>query len=137
MPATAGIHGVPMTTEQVKNEDGGNLPWKQIAAQGFTGKLGETAMVTVKDSVRCLVGMGPNDKVDDAVWRRIGVTFARAAKRVKTASLAVTGVTNIETLAEGIALGTYSYQELKSEPKKPTLRPVRQLLLRSISPATS
>lgn len=124
VPASSGVHGVPLTTEQVKNEDGGSLPWKQIAAQGFAGKVGESAMVTVDGSVRCLVGMGTGDKVDAAVWRRVGVTFVRAARRAKTASIAVTGVTDIETLAEGIALGSYSYQELKSKPAKATLQTV-------------
>jgi leucyl aminopeptidase len=123
VPAASGVHGVPLTTEQVTNEDG-SLPWAQIAAQGFTGKLGESAMVTVKDSVRCLIGMGDGDDVDAAAWRRIGVVFARAAKRAKAASLAVTGVTNIETLAEGIALGSYAYTELKSDPAKVTLKTV-------------
>ena len=124
VPATSGVHGVPLTTEQVKNEDGGSLPWEQIKAQGFTGKVGESAMVTVNDSVRALIGMGAGDKVDSATWRRIGVTFVRAARRAKTASLAVTGVTDIGTLAEGIALGSYSYQELKSKPTKATLKTV-------------
>jgi len=122
-PANSGVHGVPLTTEQVDNEDG-RLPWEQISAQGFAGKIGQSAMVTVNGSVRCLVGMGKGDKVDAAVWRRVGVTFARAASRVKTASIAVTGVTNIETLAEGIALGSYAYTELKSEPPKAKLTTV-------------
>jgi len=122
-PATSGVHGVPLTTDQVENEDG-RLPWKQIQAQGFTGKLGESAMVTVNDSVRCLVGMGSGDSVDSAAWRRIGAVFARNAKRAKTASIAVTGVTDIERLAEGIALGSYAYTELKSDPPKVTLKTV-------------
>ena len=123
VPAASGVHGLPLTTEQVKNEDG-SLPWKQIQAQGFTGKLGESAMITVDDSVRCLVGMGDGDDVDAAAWRRIGATFARCAKRAKAASIAVTGVTNIETLAEGIALGSYTYTDFKSDPAKETLKTV-------------
>ena len=117
------VHGLPLTTEQVTTEDG-SLPWKQIAAQGFTGKLGESAMVTVDDSVRCLIGMGDGDDVDAGAWRRIGVVFARAATRSKAASIAITGVTDFETLAEGIALGCYDYTEFKSEPTKATLKTV-------------
>ena len=79
VPAAAEVHGLPLTTEQVKTEDGA-LPWKQITAQGFAGKLGESAMVTVHDSVRCLVGMGSGDDVDADAWRRIGAVFARASK---------------------------------------------------------
>ena len=123
VPAASEVHGLPLTTEQVKNEDG-SLPWKQIAAQGFTGKLGESAMVTVNDSVTCLVGMGDGDDVDAHTWRRIGVVLARAVKRCKTASIAVTGVTDIETLAEGVVLGSYDYTEFKSEPAKVTLKTV-------------
>jgi len=123
VPASAEIHGLPLTTDQVKNEDG-SLPWKQITAQGFTGGLGESAMVTVSDSVRCLVGMGPGDDADEATWRRVGVVFARASKRCKATSIAVTGVTDIEALAEGIALGSYGYTEFKSDPAKVTLKTV-------------
>jgi leucyl aminopeptidase len=123
VPAAAEVHGLPLTTEQVKTEDG-SLPWKQITAQGFTGKLGESAMVTVEDSVRCLVGMGSGDDVDADAWRRIGAVFARASKRCKAVSLAVTGVTDMETLAEGVALGSYDYTEFKSEPAKPSLKTV-------------
>ena len=123
-PASSEIHGVPLTTEQVTNEDGGRLPWKQIRSQGFKGKLGQTAMVTVNGAVRCLVGLGDNDEIDAATWRRVGVVFARAVKRAKSASIAVTAVTDIETLAEGIALGAYQYTEFKSEPAKVTLKTV-------------
>ena len=123
VPAAAVIQGLPLTTEQVKTEDG-SLPWKQITAQGFTGKLGESCMVTVDDSVWALIGMGDGDDVDAAAWRRIGATFARAAKRSKSASMSVTGVTDMETLAEGIALGCYDYNEYKSEPAKEPLKTV-------------
>ncbi|MFB0927147.1 MAG: leucyl aminopeptidase [Acidimicrobiales bacterium] len=123
VPAAAEVHGLPLTTEQVATEDG-SLPWKQITAQGFTGKLGESAMVTVDGLVRCLVGMGSGDDVDADVWRRIGAVFARASKRCQAVSLAVTGVTDMETLAEGIALGSYDYTEFKSEPVKPSLKTV-------------
>jgi len=123
VPAASGVHGVPLTIEQVKNEDG-SLPWKQIKAQGFEGKLGQSAMITVNDSVRCLVGMGAGDDVDAVAWRRVGVVFARAAGRAKAASIAVTGVTDMETLAEGIALGSYAYTALKSDPAKVTLKTV-------------
>ena len=122
-PASSDVHGVPLTTEQVTNEDG-RLPWKQIQAQGFAGKLGESAMVTVNGSVRLLVGLGDGDSTDGAAWRRVGVVFARAAKRSKTASIGVTAVTNIETLAEGIMLGAYAYTEFKSEPAKAKLKTV-------------
>jgi len=122
-PASSELHGVPVTTEQVANEDG-SLPWKQVAAQGFAGEVGESAMVTVKGSVQCLVGLGDGADIDAGVWRRVGATFARAAKRTKTVSIAVTGVTNIETLAEGIALGAYGYTEFKSDPATPKLTTV-------------
>lgn len=123
VPAAAEVHGLPLTTEQVNTEDG-SLPWRQITAQGFTGGLGESAMVTVEDSVRCLVGMGSGDDVDADAWRRIGAVFARASTRCKAVSIAVTGVTDMETLAEGIALGSYDYTVFKSEPTKPTLKTV-------------
>jgi len=122
-PATSEIDGLPLTTEQVKNEDG-SLPWSQIFAQGFKGALGESAMVTVDGSVRCLVGMGDGDDVDSAAWRRVGATFARAVSRVKAASMAVTAVTEIEALSEGIMLGAYCYNEFKSESPKATLKTV-------------
>ena len=57
-PAAAEVRGVVVTTEQVTDEDGG-LPWGQLAAQGFTGAVGERALVTMDDRMHCAIGIGP------------------------------------------------------------------------------
>ncbi|MEM7095613.1 MAG: leucyl aminopeptidase [Actinomycetota bacterium] len=122
-PASSALHGVPMTSEAVSDESG-DLPWAQLSAQGFTGKVAERAVVTVGDKVHCLIGLGAAEDVDAQVWRRVGVSLARAASRVKSASIAVDGDTDVEALAEGLTMGAYSYQEFKSDAKKPTLKTI-------------
>ena len=123
IPAASEVHGLPLTTEQVADQDG-ELPWKQLTAKGFAGKPGETAMVTIATGVRCVVGLGDAGSVDGSTWRHAGASFARAAHRAKAASIAVDGETDIAALAEGLVLGGYSYQELKSDPDAPKTKTV-------------
>ncbi len=112
-----------MTSEAVSDE-AGEFPWKQIAAQGFGGSVGESCMLTVGDKVTCLIGLGAADAIDAQVWRRAGVTLARAASRVKSASIEVTGDSDLEAVVEGLVLGSYSYNDFKSDAKKPTLKTI-------------
>ncbi len=122
-PATSGLHGVPVTTEQI-GEGAGAFPFKQLEAQGFDGKLGETALVTVDDSVQCLIGLGESESVSGASWRRAGVVFARLAGKVKAASVQIDGDTDVAALAEGLLLGSYSYDELKPSASKSALKTI-------------
>jgi leucyl aminopeptidase len=112
-----------MTSEAVGDE-AGDFPWKQVAAQGFGGKVGESCVLSVGDQVTCLIGLGAVDDVDAQTWRRAGVTLARAASRVKAASIDVDGDSDIESLAEGLVLGSYGYSDFKSDAKKPTLKTI-------------
>jgi len=114
IPSRVDLHGVPLTVEDVEAKNG-DFPWAQLAAQGFAGKRGETAMVSTSDGVRCLVGLGAEDKITTHAWRHAGVAFARAAKKVKTASIAATSGDDAGSLALGLRLGSYEYNEFKSE----------------------
>lgn len=108
---------MPITVEDVEATTG-DFPWAQLTAQGFGGKRGETAMVSTADGVRCLVGLGAEEDVDDHVWRHAGVAFARAAKKVKSASIAAGSADVAAPLALGLRLGAYEYTEFKSEKSK-------------------
>jgi len=117
------MHGVPVTEEMV-NDKTGDLPWKQLAAQGFAGATAARCVVSIGDQVQCLIGLGAADEVDANTWRRVGVGLARAASKVTSASLAVDGDTDVAAVAEGLTLGAYSYQQLKSDAKKSPLKTV-------------
>ena len=123
IPAASAMHGRPITTEAVSDQTG-DLPWNQIEAQGFTGAVGENCVVTLDGKVACLIGLGAEGSIDAHTWRRVGVTLARSASRVKSASVAVDGDTDIAALAEGIGLGAYAYNDQKSDPKAATLKSV-------------
>lgn len=132
VPATAKMTGVVVTSEQVKDRSG-DLPYDQLEAQGFSGGVGESAVVAIADRVTCVVGAGARSDIDSEVWRRIGVTVARAAKRVKSAAIdpaiavlddpesdtAAAGAVavDLEALAAGLTMGAYEYRELKSDTK--------------------
>lgn len=122
-PAASALHGVPITSEHVSDETG-DYPWNQLATQGFSGNVAETCVVTIGDQVTCLIGLGSADEIDAQVWRRAGVKLARAASRVKAASIAVDADTDVTALAEGLIMGSYSYQQLKSDAKAAKLKTI-------------
>jgi len=122
-PAGAGLHGRVVSTDQIGDKSG-DLPWKQLGAQGFTGGVGQTATFASGDDLVLLIGCGDHDAADAQTWRRVGVALARKASRVKHASIDVDGDTDIASLAQGIVLGRYQYLAQKSDPKKTKLATV-------------
>jgi leucyl aminopeptidase len=99
-----------------------------LAAAGFEGKVGSTAMVPA-DGVAAtsvvLVGLGKREKASLETLRRAAAALARRASR--SASVATTladatpdGVTPADAaqaVAEGALLGGYEFLEFRSEPK--------------------
>lgn len=127
-PASSALHGLPITSDAVADETG-DLPWSQLGAQGFGGKVAERAVVTMGDRVVVLIGLGEADSVDSHTWRRAGVTMARAASKVKAASIdsaTIGDVSDVDltALAEGLVLGSYSYKEFKSQAKPAKLKSI-------------
>ena len=99
-------------------EDAPGLDEDLAALAGFEGKVAQTLVALTDDGIRLLVGLGAEP--DPTTFRRIGAATARAA--LKRESLAVDALGHLEgteradaaaALAEGLALGTYSFADYK------------------------
>jgi len=102
-----------------------------LAAQGFSGAVGETTVVrTVGDGeagppVIVAVGLGEHGKATSATYRRAGAALVGASthrKRVATTLLAdlpegIEVADAARALAEGVVLAGYRFTTYKSDPK--------------------
>lgn len=116
----------PVTTEAGADLDALGFPAAVLAAQGFTGALGQVAVVPRGEGeMLALVGVGPAEEVGADVLRRAAGVAVRAARRVSTVGLrlldALPGdappaerVRAARALAEGARLGTYRFHEFRS-----------------------
>ena len=112
---------VELVVEPVTVEEAAGVPGAGVA--GFEGKPGQVLLVG--DAL--LVGVGPAAKVSADGLRRAAGTAARTAartERVATTLLsAATGVEGLspavaaQAVAEGFALGAYSFTTYRSDPK--------------------
>ena len=97
-----------------------------LAAQGFTGTLGDTRVLPgpAAGKTTVAVGLGRRADLDAAGYRRLGATLAQAAtryRRVATTVLAhrpdgIDVAIAARALAEGVVLGSYRFTTYKSEP---------------------
>jgi leucyl aminopeptidase len=99
-------------------EDAAGVDEAVLAASGFEGKPAQTTFVATEAGPRLLVGLG--DTPDPGGYRRIGAAVAKAAKAspsvVVDALVDLDGADRVraaEGLAEGLALGSYSYTDYK------------------------
>jgi leucyl aminopeptidase len=109
-----------------------DLDWDVLESRGFEAKAGQAMIVSGPGRPTAVVGAGARDAVDTATVRRIGAGLARAAHRVKRAS--ISGLTDLpdtvdrsdaaQALAEGLVLGAYGFTTLKSDPKPSSLTSV-------------
>ena len=104
-----------------KGEDGLELPVTSFAvgglldslvAVGAKGVSGETARVLIDGQLYVSVGLGSADEIDDEAVRRAFGAAARSLSGVEEA--AVSCEFGTRPVVEGLLLGGYSYQGLKS-----------------------
>jgi len=120
---------VAVTTEQADAEGlvELDLPAELLAAQGFSGKVDQLAVVpAVGGGVLLAVGVGSVAEVDVHRLRRAAAKAIRASSRLGSVALPLLDVIPDLTagqrvvvaraLAEGVGLGAYRYAELRSEP---------------------
>jgi leucyl aminopeptidase len=92
-----------------------------LAALGFEGKAGQTALVSSPGALVVAVGLGDRAKVSGSVLRTAAAALARAASKrthLATALADVDGVdarTAAQAVTEGLVLGSYKYAELKTD----------------------
>lgn len=94
-------------------------------AQGFEANVGSTTLVARQGRLGLLVGVGGTDTTP-ADLRKAGAAMARAARRVKHAAVDASSLDDPEAGAfvEGVLLGAYAYDDLKSDPKPVALTKV-------------
>ena len=124
--AGSGLFVVPVYTDRVVAVDGDGVPDLQsldavLDAHDFTGKHGQTLFVRTPDGPATevlLVGLG--EEVDAELLRRAAAIAARAMKpyaSVATALHAVDIDGAVSAVVVGTVLGSYSFDEYKTDPK--------------------
>ena len=126
LPAGAEIAVSLVTAEAVKAGIDGADP-QQLEQAGFEGKADQVHVWPESGRSRALAGLGPEDELDHRSFRRAGAAVARACSRYGRAGVelpadAAAGARR--ALAEGIVLGAYGYNALKSDPAEAKLRRV-------------
>ncbi|HUW03766.1 MAG TPA: leucyl aminopeptidase [Acidimicrobiales bacterium] len=116
------------------DDDGTGLDWAFLAATGFGGEVGETAMIPGDEgTLLVVVGLGSADDIGPAEVRRAAGACARAMRRFSKAAVRIldqledTDVdprTAAQALSEGLVLASYSYDALRSRPEPSSLTEV-------------
>jgi leucyl aminopeptidase len=97
-----------------------------LDGQGFTGKPGQTCVAPADHGgVVVAIGLGVEREATAATYRRASAALARAAQRQgRVATDLLDGLPEAsdrpavaQAVAEGIVLGAYRYNELKSDPE--------------------
>ncbi|WP_353828779.1 leucyl aminopeptidase family protein [Agromyces sp. SYSU T0242] len=110
--------------------DGAELDREALARLGFDAKPGQTLVVPASGTLLVLVGAGPAAEASGAGLRDAAAAFVRAVPKAARIGVHVpdgAGVAGSEagrTLAEGVLLGRYRYDALKSEPREARLERV-------------
>jgi len=124
-PARAELHAVPVASDQVSDEPHG-LDWAVLKSRGFEGSEAQVQIVSGENGMlMAAVGVGPSGGVNDAVIRKAAAALARAAKRHKHIASSLLAcvpedgdlAAAAQAHAEGVTLGAYRYDELRSEGK--------------------
>ncbi len=104
-----------------------DLDWAAIEARGFEPKLGQVQIAEGAGGrgLTAVVGLGDASSLDPVALRRAGVAIGRGLKKHATLAtplledlpVGVDPAAAAQALAEGIVLGSYSFEKYKREPK--------------------
>jgi leucyl aminopeptidase len=130
-PARVDLVAVGLTKEDAAAKRGA-VDWRLLEAGGFEGKAAQTALVASDGRPILAVGLGPRGEIDPTVLRKAGAAIARAAKRVAKVAVDMDAAlpdgldrrAGVQALVEGLHLGSYRYDALKSDKKRPVLAEV-------------
>jgi leucyl aminopeptidase len=127
VPAAADLVATLVSTETLASD----LEAAERAAadaQGFEADVGSTALVAQHGRLGLLVGVGGIDTTP-ADLRKAGAAMARAARRVKHAAVDASSLDDpkVGAFVEGVLLGAYTYDDLRSDPKPVALTKVSVL----------
>ena len=116
--------GIPVTSEGALPKEV-LLSRKTLESLGFTGKVGQTYVVSAeKGAVSVLIGIGELAKLDTASLRKAAAAFARAAANFASVSTTLANIGRLDrkiaaqVVVEGMSLATHRYTDLKTVDKK-------------------
>ena len=123
IPASVELHALGVCSGE-KAERPDEVDWGVLGGRGFEAKPGQVEIVSGPDRPISVVGMGPADKMTTAVIRQAAASLARSAKRMRRIAVSILdavpdGIDRADALAalaEGMALGAYTFGDFKSEP---------------------
>ncbi len=130
IPKSATAFDVPVSSEGI-DALGDDLA-RTCRLQGFTGEVGETLVVPAPatEALQVLVGIGAPDELDIHALRSAAAAFVRAVGSHQAVATTLVGAAGdidssaaLQAVVEGVALASYRYLSLKSDPKS-TLRKI-------------
>jgi len=123
-PARSELHVIPIHSDHFESADL-DVDKPTLIASGFEADAGQI-IITQNSSGPCaLLGLGKSQKSTNGTFRKAGTVLAKAAKGFKQISVDLSSIiddedvelTRTQAFAEGVLMGAYEFNELKSDPK--------------------
>jgi leucyl aminopeptidase len=122
--------GVPVTTEGAVPRSLG-LSRAALAAHGFEGKPGQTLVIpSASGPTQIALGVGAVGAASVSTLRTAGASLARAAQRCATVATSLADLGSVgpkeagQAVAEGIALASYRFTDVRSDKTVPAIERV-------------
>ena len=123
-PARSELHVVPIYVDSFESADL-DVDKPTLRSSGFEAEEGQI-IITQNSSGPCaLLGLGKSNESNNDIFRKAGTVLAKATKGFKQISVDLASAIHDEgnemdqtqSFAEGLLMGAYSFNELKSNPK--------------------
>jgi leucyl aminopeptidase len=132
-PAAAGVVALGVFADRPDSRPA-DLDWAAIEARGFEAKVGQVQIAGAGDDgdLVAVVGLGEADALDANALRKVGAAMARTLKGQKSVATPlledlperIDAADAAQALAEGIVLGSYTFERYKSQAKPSALAKV-------------
>lgn len=126
IPSLIEAIGVGVFAKDIELDAGGKIDPSVLKTVGFEAKLGQTYLVcaTGDSLVTVAIGLGDKAKFDLDALRKVGAAFVRASKQYSAIAIDFSSIEAsfdqqefYQALGEGILLGSYSFDNYKSNSK--------------------
>tara|TARA_B100000686_G_C16792440_1_gene979727 strand:- start:708 stop:2150 length:1443 start_codon:yes stop_codon:yes gene_type:complete len=123
-PARSELHVVPIYSDSFESADL-DVDKPTLRSSGFEAEEGQI-IITQNSSGPCaLLGLGKSEESNNDIFRKAGTVLAKTAKGFKQISVDLASVIHhgdseadkTQSFAEGLLMGAYAFNELKSDPK--------------------
>ena len=123
-PARSELHVVPIYSDSFESSDL-DVDKPTLRSSGFEAEEGQI-IITHNNSGPCaLLGLGKSKESNNETFRKAGTVLAKTAKGFKQISVDLASaiheednaIDKTQSFAEGLLMGAYAFNELKSDPK--------------------